>query len=111
MVAVLARAETVMKITCAIPKSAYNAHRRTTGPEIWWQLQSGSLLPDAFVAGVGSGGTVMGVGRYLRSQAPSLRIHPLEPAESLTLSTGHKVGQHRNPPSSLATGTMWAPKL
>ncbi|MBI1747550.1 MAG: pyridoxal-phosphate dependent enzyme [Acidobacteria bacterium] len=37
----------------------------------------------------------MGVGRYLRSQNPNVRIYPLEPAESPTLSTGHKVGQHR----------------
>jgi cysteine synthase len=71
------------------------AHEKTTGPEIWWQLQSDSLQPDAFVAGVGTGGTVMGVGRYLRSQVPSVRIYPLEPAESPTLSAGHKVGRHR----------------
>jgi cysteine synthase A len=71
------------------------AHQKTTGPEIWWQLQSNSLYPDAFVAGVGTGGTVMGVGRYLRSRAPSVRIHSLEPAESPTLSAGHKVGRHR----------------
>ncbi len=71
------------------------AHERTTGPEIWWQLQSRGLTPDAFVAGVGTGGTVMGVGRYLRSRVPSVKIHPMEPAESPTLSTGHKVGQHR----------------
>jgi cysteine synthase A len=71
------------------------AHESTTGPEIWGQLKSNSLLPDAFVAGVGTGGTIMGVGRFLRSQLPSLRVHPLEPAESPTLSTGHKVGRHR----------------
>jgi cysteine synthase A len=71
------------------------AHESTTGPEIWWQLKLNSLMPDAFVAGVGTGGTIMGVGRFLRSQAPSVRIHPLEPAESPTLSTGHKVGRHR----------------
>jgi len=71
------------------------AHERTTGPEIWWQLQSNAVLPDAFVAGVGTGGTVMGVGRYLRSRASLVRIHPLEPWESPTLSAGHKVGRHR----------------
>ena len=71
------------------------AHERTTGPEIWLQLQSAGLVPDAFVAGVGTGGTVMGVGRYLRRVQPAVHIHPLEPAESPTLSTGHKVGQHR----------------
>ena len=53
------------------------------------------LTPDAFVAGVGTGGTVMGVGRYLRAQNPAVRVHPLEPAESPTIRHGHKVGQHR----------------
>ncbi len=72
-----------------------DAHFETTGPEIWWQLQFASLLPDAFVAGVGTGGTVMGVGKYLRSQNPKIRVHPLEPAESPTLRTGCKVGSHR----------------
>jgi cysteine synthase A len=71
------------------------AHESTTGPEIWWQLKLNSLVVDAFVAGVGTGGTIMGVGRFLRSQAPLVRIHPLEPAQSPTLSTGHKVGRHR----------------
>jgi len=71
------------------------AHDTTTGPEIWWQLRENGLEPDAFVAGVGTGGTVMGVGRHLRRLKPAVRIHPLEPAESPTLSTGHKAGQHR----------------
>jgi cysteine synthase A len=71
------------------------AHEETTGPEIWWQLQSQSLTPDAFVAGVGTGGTVMGVGKFLQQRDSSIRVHPLEPAESPTLSTGSKVGQHR----------------
>jgi cysteine synthase A len=71
------------------------AHENSTGQEIWWQLQSNALSPDAFVAGVGTGGTIMGVGRSLRSKNPAVRVHPLEPAESPTLSTGHKVGQHR----------------
>ena len=72
-----------------------DAHRTTTGPEIWAQLAANLIVPDAFVAGVGTGGTVMGVGRCLRDRNPAVRIHPLEPAESPTLSTGHKVGQHR----------------
>jgi cysteine synthase A len=71
------------------------AHERTTGPEIWLQLKAAGLAPDAFVAGVGTGGTVMGVGRYLRRMHPAVRLHALEPVESPTLSTGHKVGQHR----------------
>ena len=71
------------------------AHAATTGPEIWWQLQFHYLAPDAFVAGVGTGGTVMGVGRFLKSNRPGVRVHPLEPANSPTLSTGCKVGKHR----------------
>ena len=71
------------------------AHEATTGREILWQLREHRLAPDAFVAGVGTGGTVMGVGRCLRRAEPSVRIHPLEPASSPTLSAGHKVGKHR----------------
>lgn len=71
------------------------AHYMTTGPEIWWQLRFRSVRPDAFVAGVGTGGTVMGTGRFLREKYPGVKIHPLEPASSPTLSTGHKVGKHR----------------
>lgn len=71
------------------------AHYQTTGPEIWWQLRFHSLHPDAFVAGVGTGGTIMGVGRYLREKRPSVKLHPLEPASSPTLSTGCRVGKHR----------------
>jgi cysteine synthase A len=72
-----------------------DAHFTMTGPEIWWQLQAQGLTPDAFVAGVGTGGTVMGTGRYLRSQAPNVKIFPLEPSNSPTMSTGHQVGSHR----------------
>jgi cysteine synthase len=71
------------------------AHYLTTGREIWAQLQADRLEPDAFVAGVGTGGTIMGVGRLLRERSPSIRVHPVEPANSPTLSTGHKVGKHR----------------
>jgi cysteine synthase A len=71
------------------------AHYLTTGPEIWWQLKYRNLKPDAFVAGVGTGGTVMGVGKFLKEQDPSITIHPLEPENSPTLTTGYKVGKHR----------------
>ncbi len=71
------------------------AHERTTGPEIWCQMQYHGFKPDAFVAGVGTGGTVMGVGNYLRKMDKNIRIHPLEPSESPTLSTGYRVGAHR----------------
>ncbi|MFT3843718.1 MAG: cysteine synthase family protein [Lacibacter sp.] len=78
-------------------ENLYNAeaHEKTTAKEIWMQLQSVDLTPDAFVAGVGTGGTVMGMGQYLRKRNPGIKIHPLEPAESPTLSTGYKVGSHR----------------
>ncbi|MFD2574341.1 PLP-dependent cysteine synthase family protein [Spirosoma soli] len=72
-----------------------DAHRLTTGKEIWRQLESVDVIPDAFVAGVGTGGTVMGVGRYLKSRNLDIRVHPLEPAESPTLSLGYKTGTHR----------------
>ncbi len=71
------------------------AHQTSTGPEILAQLRANELEPDAFIAGVGTGGTVMGVGRCLKSECPRVKVHPLEPAESPTLSTGHKVGAHR----------------
>jgi cysteine synthase len=71
------------------------AHALTTGPEILEQLRLQGLSPDAFVAGVGTGGTVMGVSQCLRSRSLPTRVFPVEPAESPTLSTGHKVGSHR----------------
>lgn len=71
------------------------AHEQTTGPEIVAQLASLDLVPDVFVAGVGTGGTVMGVGRCLRRANPAVRVHPLEPANSPTIRTGHRVGHHR----------------
>lgn len=72
-----------------------NAHCRTTGPEILAQMETAGAEISAFVAGVGTGGTVMGVGKALRAVDPSIRIHPMEPTESPTLSTGYKVGKHR----------------
>ena len=78
-------------------ENQYNAgaHESTTGPEIWKQLAAKSLVPDAFIAGVGTGGTVTGTGKYLKSKNPAIKVHPLEPAESPTLTTGYKVGSHR----------------
>ena len=61
------------------------AHEMTTGPEILEQLASIGVALDAFVAGVGTGGTVMGVGRALRRHDSRIRVHPVEPAESPTL--------------------------
>ena len=98
----IARAEELAATTpgAFLPRQFANdenseAHFRTTGPEIWAQLRNEGLVPDAFVAGVGTGGTIMGTGRYLRSVRPSIRLHPVEPANSPTLTTGHKVGKHR----------------
>ena len=71
------------------------AHELMTGPEIVAQLAQLGRQADAFVAGVGTGGTVMGVGRALRSKGRTVGIHPLEPANSPTLRTGKKVGSHR----------------
>jgi cysteine synthase len=78
-------------------ENVYNAeaHEQTTAKEIWMQLQSVYLRPDAFVAGVGTGGTVMGVARYLKKRNPCIKVHPVEPAESPTLSRGYKTGSHR----------------
>ena len=66
------------------------AHYNTTGPEIW-QDANGQI--DAFVAGVGTGGTLSGVGRYLKEQNPNCRIVAVEPASSPLLSKGY-AGAH-----------------
>src|SRR6266508_874889 len=71
-------------------EATLDAHAPTTGPEIWWQLDFHQLKPDAFVAGVGTGGTIMGAGRFLRQRNRVIKLHPLQPAESPTLSMGHK---------------------
>lgn len=71
------------------------AHELTTGPEILSQLAHNLRPPDAFVAGVGTGGTIMGVGKCLRAAYPDVRLHPVEPSNSPTLSAGCRVGHHR----------------
>jgi cysteine synthase A len=64
------------------------AHRRTTGPELLAQLAALGREPDAFVAGVGTGGTITGIGQVLRSAFPAVRIVAVEPAGSAVLSGG-----------------------
>lgn len=71
------------------------AHYLMTGEEIVRQLAEIGLKADGVVAGVGTGGTVMGIGRRLKKENPACRIYPLEPLNSPTLSTGYKVGKHR----------------
>jgi cysteine synthase len=68
------------------------AHQRTTGPEIVAQL--GNRSPDAFIHGVGTGGTITGVGRVLRELRPDVRIVAVEPEKSAVLSGG-TAGEHR----------------
>jgi len=71
------------------------AHYLKTAPELWWQLRFRNLQPHAFVAGVGTGGTVMGVGKFLKEIDKHILTCPVEPSNSPTLSTGYKIGKHR----------------
>ncbi len=72
-------------------------HFKSSGPEIEQQMQRTGRQPDAFVAGVGTGGTIMGNGAYLRSQFPHLHICPVESLQSRVISTGVSQGIHRVP--------------
>lgn len=79
------------------------AHEASTGPEIW-EATAGQV--DIFVAGVGTGGTITGVGRYLKKQSPGVQIVAVEPAESPLLS-GQQAGSH----GIMGIGANFIPEL
>lgn len=71
------------------------AHIDDTGAEILRQLSSLGITPDGVVAGVGTGGTIMGLSKSFKSVNPDCKAYPLEPLNSPTLSTGYKTGNHK----------------
>lgn len=71
------------------------AHYYGTGPEIEQQLQSIGKTADAFLCGIGTGGTIMGTANYLQAKNPACQAHPIESQESRVISTGTSQGIHR----------------
>lgn len=82
------------------------AHYETTGPEIWRDCMASGWHPAAFVATFGTGGTISGVGRYLKQQDPGIRIIAVEPEDSPLLSQG-RTGAHK----IQGTGANFIPDL
>ena len=97
MIAAIAEAERIRDETGAwMPNQFANPanpriHYETTGPELWEQMQG---RMDAFVYGTGTGGTISGVGRFLKEQDPDIQVIAVEPARSAVLSGGER-GQHQ----------------
>ena len=97
MIAAIAEAERIRDETGAwMPNQFANPanpriHYETTGPELWEQMQG---RVDAFVYGTGTGGTISGVGRFLKEQDPDIQVIAVEPARSAVLSGGER-GQHQ----------------
>lgn len=71
------------------------AHAEITGPETLAQLKKFGMVPDHVIAGVGTGGTIMGLSQAFKAVNPNCLAHPLEPLNSPTLSTGYKTGAHK----------------
>jgi cysteine synthase A len=89
----LARGRKDVFLPCQFSNQANSeTHYLSAGPEIASQLARDGLRAAVFVADVGTGGTMMGAGAYLGIQDRRIRVHPVEPAESPTLSTGVKKG-------------------
>lgn len=76
-------------------KDNRDSHYHSTAPEIYFQMKDNNRFIDAFVAGVGTGGTITGISDYLKERYNELKVFAVEPASSPTLSTGHKTGFHR----------------
>jgi len=71
------------------------AHYTGTGPEMIKQMDKLGAKIHGVVAGVGTGGTIMGIGKYMKSVDSDIKVFPMEPESSPTLSTGYQIGKHR----------------
>ncbi|MDP2813317.1 MAG: cysteine synthase family protein [Erysipelotrichaceae bacterium] len=76
-------------------KDNRDSHYHSTAPEIYFQMKDNNHFINAFVAGVGTGGTITGISEYLKERSRDVQVFAVEPASSPTLSTKHKTGVHR----------------